>query len=154
MQEHSEEQILSRLFELENGGQADRRVELEGERYLVLIHDPDSGRAYVLEHGADNTEGAEIPRGTDFYEYPSRDEAERAFAEMLQEAEQADAVVEEDSDGDQGDLETGGAEMRDVYSDVDTDPLVQPESPTDPIVEPEEMPLDPEDNVSGTEPLI
>jgi len=30
MQERSEEQILSRLFQLENSGQADRRVELDG----------------------------------------------------------------------------------------------------------------------------
>ncbi len=154
MQERSEEEILSQLFTLENGGQADRRVELEGERYLSLIHDPESGRAYVLQHGVDDTQGSEIPEGTEFFEYPSREEAERAFDEMLGEAARAGEVVDEDSVEDEGDLETGGAEMRDVYSDLDTDPLVQPESPTDPLIEPEEMPLDPEDNIADSEPHV
>jgi hypothetical protein len=154
MQERSEEEILSHLFELENSGQADRRVELEGERYIALIHDPESGRAYVLEHGVDDTEGAEIPEGTEFFEYPSRDEAERAFDEMVAEAEQAGEVVDDESEEGEGDFETGGAEVRDMYSDEDTDPLIQPESPTDPILEPEEMPLDPDENIADSEPHV
>ena len=71
MQERSEEQIISRLFGLENEGQAERRAELSGENYLSLIHDPDSGRGYVLKHGIDETEGAEVPPGTEFWEYPT-----------------------------------------------------------------------------------
>ena len=133
MQERSEEQILSRLFELENGGQADRRVELAGERYVSLIQDPDTGRSYVLQHGVDDTEGAEIPEGTEFYEYQSRAEAERAFAELL--GEEAVDVVEVDSEEDLGDSQADGAEMRDVYAAEDTDPLVesaQPDEPVDP----------------------
>jgi len=51
MQERSEEQIISRLFELENGGQAERRTELSEERYLSLINDPDRSRAYVFQRG-------------------------------------------------------------------------------------------------------
>ena len=142
MQERSEEEILSRLFDLENGGQADRRVELQGERYLSLIHDPDSGRAYVLQHGLDDTEGAEIPAGTEFYEYPSREDAERAFDELLAESERAGEVVDEDSDDGEGDSETGGAEIRDQYSDEDTDPLVvQGQTPDDP-----------EDEIADSEP--
>jgi|SRR5438270_8084786 len=133
MQERSEEQILSRLFELENGGQADRRVELAGERYASLIQDPDTGRSYVLQHGVDETEGAEIPEGTEFYEYETRAEAERAFAELL--GEEAVDVVEVDSEEDLGDSQADGAEMRDVYAAEDTDPLVesaQPDEPVDP----------------------
>jgi hypothetical protein len=154
MQERSEEQILSRLLELENDGQAERRVELDGERYLSLIHDPDSGRAYVLQHGMDDTEGAEIPEGTEFFEYATREEAERAFEEQLKESKQAGEVVDEESSEDLGSFETGGAEVRDMYSDEDTDPLIQPESPTDPILEPEEMPLDPRENIPDSEPHV
>jgi len=131
MQERSEEQILSRLFELENSGQADRRVELEGERFASLIQDPDTGRTYVLQHGVDETEGAEIPEGTEFYEYESHADAERAFAELL--GEQAGQVVEEDSEEDLGDSATDGAEMRDVYSAEDTDPLVESAEPDEPV---------------------
>jgi len=134
MQERSEEQILSRLLELENAGQAERRVELEGERYIALIHDPDTGRAYVLQHGVDDTEGAEIPEGTEFFEYETRAEAERAFDELV--SESAREVVDEESTEGLGDFETGGAEIRDMYSDSDSDPLIQPESPDDPILEP------------------
>ncbi len=154
MQERSEEEILSRLFDLENSGQADRRAELEGERYLSLIHDPDTGRAYVLQHGTDETEGAEIPAGTEFFEYPSREEGERAFEELLAESRRAGEVVDEDSQEGEGDFETGGAEVRDMYSDEDTDPLIQPDSPTDPIIEPGDMPLDPDENVADSDPHI
>jgi hypothetical protein len=131
MQERSEEQILSRLFELENTGQADRRVELEGERFISLIQDPDSGRTYVLEHGVDDTEGAEIPEGTEFYEYETRAEAERAFAELL--GEESGKVIEQDSEEDLGDSETAGAEVRDRYSDEDTDELVESAEPDEPV---------------------
>ena len=62
MQEQSEEQIISRLFELENGGQAERRAELSGERFISLIHDPDTGRAYVFSHSLDETEGPRFRR--------------------------------------------------------------------------------------------
>lgn len=144
MQERSEEEILSRLFDLENSGQADRRAELQGERYLSLIHDPDTGRAYVLQHGTDETEGAEIPSGTEFFEYPSRDEAERAFDELLAESEQAGEVVDEDSVEAEGDSEAGGAEIRDRYADEDTDPLIA----SGEVVE------DPDENVADSEPHI
>ncbi len=131
MQERSEEEILSRLFELENSGHADRRVELEGERYLSLIQDPDTGRAYVFQHGTDDTEGAEIPEGTEFYEYETREAAERAFAALL--GEQAGEIVELDSEADLGDSATDGAEVRDAYSDEDSDPLVESAAPDEPI---------------------
>jgi hypothetical protein len=126
MQERSEEQIISRLFELENSGQAERRTELGGERFLSLIQDPDSGRAYVFSHGTDVTEGAEIPPGTEFWEYPTQDEAVRAYGQLL--AESSGDVVEEDSEEGIGDSESSGAEVRDRYSASDEDDLVNVES--------------------------
>ncbi len=131
MQEQSEEQIISRLFELENGGQAERRAELSGERFLSLIHDPDTGRAYVFSHGTDATEGAEVPEGTEFWDYPTPDEAARAYDQLLAESRQAGEVVEDDSDEGIGDSETDGAEVRDRYSASDEDPLVNVDEPDD-----------------------
>ena len=125
MEERSEEQIISRLLQLENEGQADRRAELTGERFLAMIHDPDSSRAYVIRHGTDETEGAEVPPGTEFWEYPSPAEAAQAFDQLLAESRQAGELVEEDSTEDIGDFETGGAEVRDLYSDSDGDLLIE-----------------------------
>jgi hypothetical protein len=97
---------------------------LSGERFLSLIQDPDSGRAYVFSHGTDATEGAEIPPGTEFWEYPTQDEAARAYDQLLAESGVAGDVVEEDSDEAIGDSETSGAEVRDRYSASDDDDLV------------------------------
>jgi len=135
MQEKSEEQIVSRLLELENDGQAERRAQLTGERFLSLLHDPDNGRSYILRHGLDDTEGAEIPEGTEFFEYPTPDEAQRAFDQLLGESSRAGEVVEEDSTEDIGDSESGGAEVRDRYADIDEDELTQ-----EPTIREEEEP--------------
>jgi hypothetical protein len=135
VQERSEEQIISRLLELENDEQADRRVRLRGEKYLSLVHDPDDGRSYVFRHGTDETEGAELPADTEFYEYPSADVAQRAFEQMVEESRRAGQVVEEDSTDDLGDFESSGAEIRDLYADVDEDELTQ-----DPVISEEEEP--------------
>ena len=124
MEEKSEEQVISRLFDLENEGQAAQRAELSGERFLSLIQDPDSGRAYVFSHGTDVTEGAEIPPGTEFWEYSTQDEAARAYGQLLAESGQAGDIVEEDSEEGIGDSETAGAEVRDRYSASDEDPLI------------------------------
>jgi hypothetical protein len=135
MQERSEEQIVSRLLELENDGQAERRAELTGERYLSLLHDPDDGRSYVFRHGTDETEGAQVPEQTEFYEYPTLDAAERAFEQLLAESRRAGELVEDDSSEGIGDFETGGAEIRDLYADSDEDELTQ-----DPVISEEEEP--------------
>jgi hypothetical protein len=135
MEERSEEQIISRLLELENGGQSERRVRLAGERFLTLLHDPDNGRSYVLRHGTDETEGAEIPEGTEFEEYATSDSAQRAFELALDESRRAGQLVEEDSTDDVGDFETEGAEIRDLYADQDEDELTQ-----DPVISEEEQP--------------
>lgn len=124
MQEKSEEQILSILFELEAGGQSERRAELSGQRFISLIQDPDTGRGFILQHGLDETEGAEIPAGTEFYEYPTWPEAEKAFDQLLAEAGRAGEVVEDDSTEGIGDSETGGAEVRDQYSADEDDSVL------------------------------
>ena len=124
MQDQSEEQIITRLFELENTGQAARRAELSGERFLSLLQDPDSGQAYVFRHGLDETEGVEVPPDTELWQYPTFDEASSAFDQLLAEARQAGELVEDDSEEGIGDSETGGAEVRDRYSASDDDDLV------------------------------
>jgi hypothetical protein len=125
MEERSEEQVISRLFDLENGGQAAQRAELSGERFLSLIQDPDNGRGYVFQHGLDETEGAEVPPGTEFWEYPNLDEAERAYAQLLAEDRKAGEVVETDSEEGIGDSDASGAEVRDRYSASDEDLLIE-----------------------------
>jgi len=125
MEEKSEEQVISRLFDLENEGQAAQRAELSGERFLSLIQDPDNGLGYVFKHGLDETEGAEVPPETEFWEYPTLDEAQRAYAQLLDEDRQAGELVATDSEEGLGDSETGGAEVRDRYSASDDDPLIE-----------------------------
>ncbi|HEX7158278.1 MAG TPA: hypothetical protein VF214_04660 [Edaphobacter sp.] len=125
MEERSEEQVISRLFDLENGGQSAQRAELSGERFLSVIQDPDNGRGYVFQHGLDETEGAEVPPGTEFWEYPNLDEAERAYAQLLEEDKAAGELVETDSDEGIGDSDTSGAEVRDRYSASDEDLLIE-----------------------------
>ena len=124
MEDRSEEQIISRLFALENDGQAAQRAELTGERFISLIQDPVNGVGYVFQHGLDETEGAEVPVGTEFWEYPTWDEAERAYAQLVAEDRQAGEVVETDSEEGLGDSDTDGAEVRDRYSASDEDPLI------------------------------
>lgn len=127
MEERSEEQVISRLFDLENDGRAAQRAELTGERFLSLIQDPESGLGYVFQHGLDETEGAEVPPGTEFWEYPTWDEAERAYAQLLEEDKRAGELVQTDSEEGLGDSETDGAEVRDRYSASDEDLLIDGE---------------------------
>jgi hypothetical protein len=124
MEERSEEQVISRLFDLENSGQAAQRAELTGDRFLSLIQDPVNGLGYVFQHGLDETEGAEVPPETEFWEYSSLDEAQRAYAQLLDEDRQAGELVEVDSEEGLGDSESDGAEVRDRYSASDEDPLI------------------------------
>ncbi len=124
MEDRSEEQIISRLFDLENDGQAAQRAELTGERFISLIQDPVNGLGYVFQHGLDETEGAEVPVGTEFWEYPTWDEAERAYAQLVAEDRQAGEVVETDSEEGLGDSDADGAEVRDRYSASDEDDLI------------------------------
>lgn len=127
MEERSEEQVISRLFELENNGLAAQRAELTGERFISLIQDPDNGLGYVFQHGLDETEGAEVPPGTEYWEYPTWGEAERAYAQLVNEDRQAGELVATDSEEGLGDSETGGAEVRDRYSASDEDLQIESE---------------------------
>jgi len=65
-----------------------------------------------------------VPEGTEFWEYATVEQAEQAYEQQLGEARNAGELVEEDSDEDLGDEEVDGAELRDVYSADDDDPLV------------------------------
>jgi hypothetical protein len=121
MEERSEEQVMSRLFDLETSGQAAQRAELSGERFISLIQDPENGRAYVFQHPLDETEGAEVPPGTEFWDYPTFNEAQSAYAQLLEEDRQAGELVEVDSEEGIGDSDAGGAEVRDRYSASDED---------------------------------
>lgn len=125
MEERSEEQLISRLFDLENDGQAAQRAELTGERFISLIQDPNTGQAYVFQHGLDETEGAEVPPGTEFWAYPTLDEAERAYSQLLEEDRKAGELVATDSEEGIGDSAADGAEVRDRYSASDDDPLIE-----------------------------
>lgn len=127
MEERSEEQVISHLFDLENDGRAAQRAELTGERFLSLIQDPANGRGYVFQHGLDETEGAEVPPGTEFWEYPTWDEAERAYTQLLNEDRRTGELVETDSEEGLGDSDTDGAEVRDRYSASDEDLLIDRE---------------------------
>jgi hypothetical protein len=127
MEERSEEQVISRLFDLENDGLAAQRAELTGERFVSLIQDPLNGLGYVFQHGLDETEGAEVPPGTEFWEYPTWDEAERAYAQLLEEDRRAGELVDTDSEERLGDSEVDGAEVRDRYSASDDDLLIDSE---------------------------
>jgi hypothetical protein len=124
VEDRSEEQIISRLFDLENDGQAAQRAELTGERFISLIQDPVNGLGYVFQHGLDETEGAEVPVGTEFWEYPTWDEAERAYSQLVAEDRQAGELVETDSEEGLGDSDAAGAEVRDRYSASDEDLLI------------------------------
>lgn len=112
---------MSRLFDLETSGQAAQRAELSGERFISLIQDPENGRAYVFQHPLDETEGAEVPPGTEFWDYPTFNEAQSAYAQLLEEDRQAGELVEVDSEEGIGDSDAGGAEVRDRYSASDED---------------------------------
>jgi hypothetical protein len=125
MEERSEEQVMSRLFDLENSGQAAQRAELSGERFISLIQDPENGRAYVFQHPLDETEGAEVPPGTEFWDYPTFNEAQSAYTQLLEEDRQAGELVEVDSEEGIGDSDAGGAEVRDRYSASDEDSQIE-----------------------------
>jgi len=127
MDERSEEQVISRLSDLENDGLAAQRAELTGERFISLIQDPVNGLGYVFQHGLDETEGAEVPPGTEFWEYPTWDEAERAYAQLLEEDRRAGELIATDSEEGLGDSEVDGAEVRDRYSASDEDLLIERE---------------------------
>src|SRR5260370_32533852 len=98
MEERSEEQVISRLFDLENDGVAAQRAELTGERFLSLIQDPENGLGYVFQHGLHEPEGAEVPPGTGYWEYPTLAEANKAYSQLLDEDRRPADVVETHTD--------------------------------------------------------
>lgn len=116
----SGERLEARLLELENQDLADRRAELSGDRWLSLIHDPQSSSVYIFRHGVDETEGAEEPPGAEVWEYESYEQADRAYAALLGEAAAAGELVDPESETEElGDVETDGVDAEELYSDTD-----------------------------------
>lgn len=143
MQREEDEELESRLYELETQDLADRRAELTGERWLSLIHDQLSSRAFVFRHGVEDTEGGGVPADAEVWEYPTFEEAEQAYAALLGEAAAEGELVDPDAEDEEPvDYDTEGAELQDLYSDEDTDDLVvgqdQPED-VDALVEEEDL---------------
>jgi hypothetical protein len=120
--ELSDQQIMTQLWEIENAGEADRRAELTGQRFLSLFLEKVDGHSHVFRHGLDDLDGFDTG-DAEFWEYETADEAGRVFLQMLNAARRAGHLVEEDSDSDIGDFETAGPEIRGTASDTD-DPLV------------------------------
>ena len=127
--EMSDQQIVTQLWELENGEEADRRAELSGGQFLSLFKDKLNGHSYVFRHGIDATEGLDVA-DAEFWEYDSGDEAERVFNQLLTQASRHGGLVDPDSDSEMGDIETAGPELRGTASDT-TDELAV-EDPTEP----------------------
>jgi hypothetical protein len=99
-----DQRLLAQLWRLENSGEADERVALEGERYLSLFLDADNGRSYIFRHGASEAnEDIDVGRESEVYEFETRHQAEVAFAEMVEEEAAEGRVVETDSVEDIGD---------------------------------------------------
>ena len=90
------EEIINWLFVLENEGRATHRAELTDQRFLSLLKDPKTRRWYVFLHPLDETDGIEIPWGTEFWQYPYTAKADRGYARLLQEARQAGEIVTEE----------------------------------------------------------
>ncbi|MBO0690516.1 MAG: hypothetical protein J2P40_13215 [Candidatus Dormibacteraeota bacterium] len=143
MQREDDEELASRLYELETQDLADRRAELTGDRWLSLIHDQVSSRAYVFRHGVEDTESGGVPADAEVWEYPTFEQAEQAYAALLGEAAAEGELVDPDAEDEEPvDYDAEGAELQDVYSDEDTDDLVvgqeQPED-VDALVEEEDL---------------
>lgn len=99
---------LSQLWTLENAGRAERRAELEGERYLSLFLDVLGGRSYIFEHGL-AAANEEVDVGdAELYRYERADQARVAYGEMLREARREGRLVDADSMEDLGDPRVDG----------------------------------------------
>ncbi len=139
----SEQEVLTRLFELENDEEADRRARLTGDRYLSLFLGKVDGKSYVFLHGP-AADGGFSTDNSEFYVYETSGEAEGTYDQMLGEFRESGNLVEEDSLEDLGDFVSSGPDpddMAELRNSTD-DPLEVPE-PTDehlerPPVVPEE----------------
>ena len=99
---------LAQLWHLENAGRADRRAELEGERYVSLFVDVLDGRSYIFEHGiADASDDVSVG-DAEFERYDTEDQARIAYADRLREAQAAGELVDRSSEDDLGDASVDG----------------------------------------------
>lgn len=99
---------LAQLWTLENAGRADRRAQLEGERYLSLFLDVLGGKSYIFEHGSDAANQEVDVGDAELYRYERPDQARIAYGEMLREARMEGRLVDPDSMEEIGDPRVDG----------------------------------------------
>ena len=105
---------LSQLWTLENDGRADRRAQLEGERYLSLFLDVLGGRSYIFEHGVDAANEEVSVGDAELYRYENARQAEVAYRQMVGEARAEGRLVDTDSMEDLGDPRVDGPTTNEV----------------------------------------
>ena len=105
---------LAQLWHLESEMRADRRAELEGERYLSLFLDVLGGRSYIFEHGAEDASDGLSVGDADLERYETADQARTAYAERLREARREGRLVDPDSVDDISDPAVDGPVVNEV----------------------------------------
>lgn len=109
MDDRLDQRTLARLWELENGEQMDRRVELTGQRFLSLFLDKLDGRSYIFRHSAEEqNETVSVGQDSEFWMYDTADAAALEFRRMVGAARRAGNLVETDDTDDLGDPFTDG----------------------------------------------
>ena len=99
---------LAQLWHLENEGRADRRAELEGERFVSLFTDVLGGRSYVFEHGVEDATDDVSVGDAELERYETADQARVAYTERLREARREGRLVDPSSEEDLGDASFDG----------------------------------------------
>ncbi len=117
-----DQQVLSRLWELESAGEADQRAELAGGQYLSLFLDTDDGQSYVFRHGsAEANEDIEVGRESEVFAFPTAGNAHAAYEQMVNEASAEGSLVDPESDEELGDPAMEGPMTNEVGEENERD---------------------------------
>ncbi len=117
-----DQQVLSRLWELESAGEADQRAQLAGGQYLSLFLDTDDGQSYVFRHGSgEANEDIEVGRESEVFAFRSGRNAQAAYDEMVNGASADGSLVDPESDEEVGDPETEGPVTSEVGEENERD---------------------------------
>jgi hypothetical protein len=108
---------LAQLWHLENEGRADRRAELEGERFVSLFTDVLGGRSFVFEHGAEDAADDVSVGDAEFEQYDTAEQARIAYGERIREAREQGTLVDDSSEEDLGDAIVDGPLTTEVGSE-------------------------------------
>jgi hypothetical protein len=115
MDDRLDQRTLSRLWELENAEQMDRRVELTGQRYISLFLEKLDGRSYIFRHSAqEQNEGVSVGQDSEFWMYDTAEGAQLEFAQMVANARRAGHLVDTDDTDELGDAFTDGPTTNEV----------------------------------------